>query len=274
MALHHRGDTYMAGYVNGDLAADEGSQATAVAAAAPVVRLTDLNEELGGTRILNGISFEVRPAEIFGLLGVNGAGKTTTLRVISTLLYPDAGTAQVAGFDVESRPREVRRQLGVVTAALGVYPRLTAFENIAYFGALHGLKREPLRRRVLEMVELLEMGEFVHRRAGLLSSGELQKTAIARALVHDPPVLIFDEPTSNLDVLASRTVRNVMSWAREQGKAVIFSTHILHDAERLCDRVVIIHGGRVVAEGTPLVLKERTGTTDLEDALVALISEE
>ena len=228
-----------------------------------------LEKALGSNKVLRGISFEARSGEIFGLLGPNGAGKTTTLRVICTLLAPDAGSVEVLGFDTRTAPQDVRRRVGVVTAEFGVYPRLTARENIAYFAELSGVLDGELKRRVDSVIERLDMGSFARQRAESLSSGQKQKVAIARAIVHDPPVLMFDEPTSNLDVLASREIRQFMVESRGRGKCVIFSTHILHDAERLCDRVTIIHQGRVVASGP--TAEVRGAHQDLEDAFLTLV---
>ena len=229
------------------------------------VSVDRLEKTLGTNKVLGGISFEAKSGEIFGLLGPNGAGKTTTLRTICTLLAPDAGKVAVLGFDTMSQPDEVRRRVGVVTADIGVYPRLSARENIAYFAELSG----ELNRRVESVVARLDMGSFVSQRAESLSSGQKQKVAIARAIVHDPEVLMFDEPTSNLDVLASREIRQFMVESRDRGKCVIFSTHVLHDAERLCDRVTILHQGKVVATGTPEEV--RGGHRDLEDAFLELV---
>jgi sodium transport system ATP-binding protein len=233
------------------------------------VNVGRLEKSLGPNKVLRGISFEAHSGEIFGLLGPNGAGKTTTLRVICTLLTPDAGSVEVLGFDTRSAPQEVRRRVGVVTAEFGVYPRLTARENIAYFAELSGVLDGEIRRRVDSVVERLDMGAFVKQRAETLSSGQKQKVAIARAIVHDPPVLMFDEPTSNLDVLASREIRQFMVESKSRGKCVIFSTHVLHDAERLCDRVTIIHQGRVVASGPTADV--RGGFQDLEDSFLSLV---
>jgi len=243
------------------------------------VRVDRLEKTLGSNRVLRGISFEAHSGEIFGLLGPNGAGKTTTLRVICTLLAPDTGSVEVLGFDTRSAPQEVRRRVGVVTAEFGVYPRLTARENIAYFAQLSGVgrareERTPgldgeLARKVDAVIERLDIGSFAKQRAETLSSGQKQKVAIARAIVHDPPVLMFDEPTSNLDVLASREIRQFMVESKGRGKCVIFSTHVLHDAERLCDRVTIIHQGRVVASGS--TAEVRGGFQDLEDSFLSLV---
>ena len=233
------------------------------------VRVDRLVKQLGTNKVLRGITFGARAGEIFGLLGPNGAGKTTTLRIISTLLAPDAGTVEVLGFDTRTAPQEVRRRVGVVTADIGVYPRLTARENIAYFAELTGVLDGDLGRRIDAVVDRLDMASFANQRAETLSSGQKQKVAIARAIVHDPPLLMFDEPTSNLDVLASREIRGFMVESRGRGKCVIFSTHVLHDAERLCDRVTIIHQGRVVASGT--TAEVRGSHQDLEDSFLALV---
>jgi len=236
---------------------------------AAAVKVDRLEKTLGANKVLRGISFEAHSGEIFGLLGPNGAGKTTTLRLICTLLAPDAGSVDVLGFDTRTAPQEVRRRVGVVTAEIGVYPRLSARENIAYFAELSGVVDGELKRKVDMVIERLDMGSFAAQRAESLSSGQKQTVAIGRAIVHDPPVLMFDEPTSNLDVLASREIRQFMVESKGRGKCVIFSTHVLHDAERLCDRVTIIHQGRVVAGGPTADVR---GTHhDLEDSFLALV---
>ncbi len=233
------------------------------------VRVDRLEKQLGPNKVLRGISFGARSGEIFGLLGPNGAGKTTTLRVICTLLAPDAGSVEVLGFDTRTAPQEVRRRVGVVTAEIGVYPRLTARENIRYFAELAGVLDGQVGKHVDAVIDRLDMQSFAGQRAESLSSGQKQKVAIARAIVHDPPVLMFDEPTSNLDVLASREVREFMVESKARGKCVIFSTHVLHDAERLCDRVTIIHEGRVVASGA--TAEVRGSFHDLEDSFLSLV---
>jgi sodium transport system ATP-binding protein len=233
------------------------------------VTVERLEKSLGSNKVLRGISFEARSGEIFGLLGPNGAGKTTTLRVICTLLAPDSGAVDVLGFDTRVAPQEVRQRVGVVTAEIGVYPRLSARENIAYFAELSGVTNGDLRTKVATVIDRLGIGAFADQRAESLSSGQKQKVAIARAIVHDPPVLMFDEPTSNLDVLASRDIREFMVESRGRGKCVIFSTHVMHDAERLCDRVTIIHEGQVVASGPTSEVKG--AKRDLEDAFLALV---
>jgi sodium transport system ATP-binding protein len=234
------------------------------------VRVDRLEKTLGKNKVLRGISLEANSGEIFGLLGPNGAGKTTTLRIVCTLLSPDAGAVEVLGFDTRTAAEEVRRRVGVVTADIGVYPRLSARENIAYFAELSGVSGGELGRRVDAVIERLDMGSFAQQRAESLSSGQKQKVAIARAIVHDPEILMFDEPTSNLDVLASREIRDFMVEARARGKCVIFSTHVLHDAERLCDRVTILHEGNVVATGP--TAEVRGAHRDLEDAFLELVA--
>jgi sodium transport system ATP-binding protein len=233
------------------------------------VTVERLEKTLGANKVLRGISFDAKAGEIFGLLGPNGAGKTTTLRIICTLLAPDAGTVEVLGFSTRTAPEEVRRRIGVVTADIGVYARLSARENIAYFAELSGVLDGDLARRVDGVIERLDMGSFAKQRAESLSSGQKQKVAIARAIVHDPEVLMFDEPTSNLDVLASKEIREFMVESKSRGKCVIFSTHVMHDAERLCDQVTILHQGRVVASGP--TAEVRAEHRNLEDAFLTLV---
>jgi sodium transport system ATP-binding protein len=233
------------------------------------VTVERLEKTLGPNKVLGGISFKAGAGEIFGLLGPNGAGKTTTLRIICTLLAPDAGSVDVLGFNTQVAPEEVRRRIGVVTADIGVYPRLSARENITYFAELSGVHDGDLAKRVNSVIDRLDMAPFARQRAESLSSGQKQKVAIARAIVHDPEVLMFDEPTSNLDVLASKEIRDFMVESKVRGKCVIFSTHVLHDAERLCDRVTILHEGLVVASGS--TAEVRGAHRDLEDAFLELV---
>ena len=233
------------------------------------VAVDRVEKTLGKNKVLRAISLEARAGEIFGLLGPNGAGKTTTLRVICTLLAPDSGSVKVLGFDTRSAPEEVRRRVGVVTADIGVYARLSARENITYFAELSGVRESEVKGRVDAVINRLGMASFANQRADSLSSGQKQKVAIGRAIVHDPEVLMFDEPTSNLDVLASREIREFMVESRGRGRCVIFSTHVLHDAERLCDRVTILHEGSVVATGT--TSEVRGAHLDLEEAFLELV---
>ncbi|MDD5039934.1 MAG: ATP-binding cassette domain-containing protein [Patescibacteria group bacterium] len=225
----------------------------------------------GAVAAVDGVSFQADAGEIFGLLGPNGAGKTTTIRIIATVLDSTAGTARVAGFDILEHAPEVRTNIGLLTTDIGLYDRFTGRENLRYFGELYGILPAVLEPRINELVGSLMMASFIDRRAGKYSTGMKQKVAIARAVIHDPKVIIFDEPTSGLDVLAAQAVVQFMQHAREQGKCVILSTHIMHDAERLCDRVAIIHQGKLIKLGTVHSIREETGTHSLEDAFLKII---
>ena len=217
------------------------------------------------------VSFRCQPGKIYGLLGVNGAGKTTCLRLLSTILRPTAGTANVAGHDIVAAPQAVRARVGFLSTATALYDRLTAHEFVEYFGRLNGLAENILRERVDSLFTLLEMEEFRDRRCAKLSTGMKQKVSIARALVHDPAVMIFDEPTLGLDVLTARTIVGFIRDCRARGKTVIFSSHVMSEVEKLCDVVGIIHDGRLLAEGTVAQLRERTGLADLEDVFVKIV---
>jgi sodium transport system ATP-binding protein len=225
----------------------------------------------GVVRAVDGVSFRAEAGHVFGLLGPNGAGKTTTMRMLATTVTPTSGTASVAGFDIRRDPIAVRRHIGVLTTSIGLYARLTARENVAYYASLYGMDPSAADRRIDALFKLLDMGEFADRRADNFSTGMKQKVAIARAVVHDPPVMIFDEPTAGLDVMASRTVVEFIRAARDAGKCVILSTHIMREVEKLCDTACIIYQGRVVASGTPGDLVRRTGQDDLEDAFLSLV---
>jgi sodium transport system ATP-binding protein len=236
-----------------------------------MVAVTGLTKQFKKVLAVDGVSFEAKAGEIFGLLGPNGAGKTTTLRMLATTLKPTGGTAVIAGHDVVSHPEEVRRKIGVLTASIGLYGRLTARENVAYFGRLHGMTDLQIKVGLDEIIEVLEMKDFADRRAENFSTGMKQKVAIARAIIHDPPVLMLDEPTSGLDVLGSQTVEKFMALARVRGKCVLFSTHLMWTAEKLCDRAAIVHQGKIVAVDTVAELMKRTDAGDLEEAFVRLI---
>ena len=223
------------------------------------------------TVAVDGVSFHCNNGEVLGLLGPNGAGKTTTLRILATILKPTSGTVVVAGCDVVANPDGVRRSLGYVSASTGVYERLTARETLIYYGRLHGMDEGALQRRADEVIAFLSMGDFQSRLCGRLSSGQRQKVSLARAIIHDPKVLILDEPTANLDVLVARNVLEFVERTKAAGRAVMLSTHLFHEAERLCDRVVVIHRGRVLAAGTCQELKDRTSTKSLEDAFFELV---
>lgn len=216
------------------------------------------------------VSFTCAPGEIYGLLGANGAGKTTTLRVLATMLRPSSGTASIGGHDVTAQPEQARRCLGFLSTATALYARLTAFEMVQYFGRLHGLSDDVIASRADALFGKLDMNEFRDRRCEKLSTGQKQKVSIARTLIHDPPVMIFDEPTNGLDVMSARTIVGFVRDCRAAGKSVVYSTHIMSEADRLCDRIGIIHAGQLLAEGTPAELKSAHGG-DLEDAFVAVV---
>lgn len=236
------------------------------------IKVQNLVKEYGsGFRAVDDVSFEVAQGETFGLLGPNGAGKTTIIRTISTILSFSSGKIEVLGLDNRENAEKVRKNIGILTTDTGAYERFTGRENLRYFGELYGLEKNALKKRIDELSDLLDMKEFIDKRAGKYSTGMKQKLAIARSVIHDPRVIIFDEPTSGLDVLASQTVRNFMRHSKDLGKSVIFSTHQMHDAEKLCDRVIIIHKGRTVAYGSVDDLEIKTGAGDLEDAFLKLV---
>jgi sodium transport system ATP-binding protein len=220
---------------------------------------------------VNGVSFHARAGEILGLLGPNGAGKTTTLRILCTLLKPTAGTARVAGFDVVTEADQVRRHVGFLSATTGVYDRMTAREMVEYYGRLNGLAGERLNSRIKELFDALGMHDIRNVRGSKMSTGQKQKVSIARALVHDPPVLILDEPTNGLDVLVQRSVLQQVKSLGERGKCVVYSTHIFREVEKICDRVAIIHRGKVLDVGTLAELRERHHENDLEELFFGLI---
>lgn len=220
------------------------------------------------------VSFRVQPGQIYGLLGANGAGKTTTLRMLATLLTPSEGSASVAGFDVKTNPDAVRAQVGFLAASTALYGRLTARETIAYFGELNGLSRNTIDERTAQLSRELEMEEFLDRRVEKFSTGMKQKVSIARTLIHDPAVMIFDEPTLGLDVLAARTIVRFIRECRNRGKTVIYSTHVMSEVEKLCDVIGIVHGGQLRAEGTLTQLKEQYRQTDMEEIFVNAVGGE
>lgn len=227
----------------------------------------------GEVRAVNGVSFRCEPGRIYGLLGANGAGKTTTLRLLATLLRPNSGTALVAGCDVVREAEQVRARVGFLSSQ-ALYGRLTARETVAYFGRLNGLSEAALAARIRELFATLGIDEFADRRCDKLSTGMKQKVSIARTLVHDPPVMIFDEPTLGLDVMTARVIVRFIRDCREKGRTVILSTHVMSEAEKLCDRIGIIDQGCLRAEGTLEELRARHGATDLEDVFVRAVGGE
>ena len=228
----------------------------------------------GGIHAVEDVSFRVGPGQIYGLLGANGAGKTTTLRLLATLLRPTSGTAVVAGHDICDAPGAVRAQVGFLATTTALYGRLTAREMIAYFGWLNGLAEPEIERRILRLADELEMHEFLDRRCEKFSTGMKQKTAIARTLIHDPAVMIFDEPTLGLDVMTARSVLRFVRECRARGKTVIYSTHVMSEVEKLCDVVGIIHDGRLLAEGSVAALAQQTCERDMEEIFVKLVTAE
>lgn len=229
------------------------------------------DKKRGEVRAVNDVSFICKPGQIYGLLGANGAGKTTTLRMLATILEPTDGTARVAGFDLMKDPENVRANVGFLSTATALYGRLTAQEMVEYFGRLYGLDDPTIERRIDQIFARLEMNDFRDRRCDKLSTGMKQKVSIARTLVHDPPVMIFDEPTLGLDVMAARTIVQFVRECRDHGKTVIFSTHIMSEVEKLCDHIGIIHDGKLLAEGTLTELRQKFGMQDLEDIFVSIV---
>jgi sodium transport system ATP-binding protein len=230
------------------------------------------DKKRGAIRAVDNLSFYCNPGEVYGLLGANGAGKTTALRLLATILSPTSGTARVAGFDICREPEKARRSLGFLSTATALYGRLTALEMVEYFGRLYGLDQTSARRRALTLFERLDINDFCDRRCEDLSTGMKQRVSIARTLVHDPPVMIFDEPTSGLDVISARTIVGFIRECRENGKTVVFSTHVMSEAEKLCDRIGIIHDGRLLAEGSLGELRLRYGHDDLEEIFMQVVS--
>jgi len=236
-----------------------------------VIEIKNLYKAFGSVVAVDGATFSARDGEITGLLGPNGAGKTTTLRCLYTLMQPDRGQVLVDGVDAAADPLAVRRNLGVLPDARGLYKRLTARENIAYFGRLHGLDDAVIRQRSAAAIAALDMADIADRRTEGFSQGQRVKTAIARALVHDPKNVILDEPTNGLDVMATRAMREFLLRLKSEGRCVLFSSHIMQEVAALCDRIVVIAKGRVVADDTAQALRERTREANLEDAFVKLI---
>jgi sodium transport system ATP-binding protein len=235
-----------------------------------VIEIRDLHKSFGAVKAVDGVSFSAADGQITGLLGPNGAGKTTTLRMLYTLMQPQSGQVLIDGIDAFTDTLAARQRLGVLPDARGLYKRLTARENIEYFAALHGLAPALARTRIDALVAALDMQDIAERRTEGFSQGQRVKTAIARALVHEPRNIVLDEPTNGLDVLATRGLRRFLQRLRAEGRCVLFSTHIMQEVAALCDRVVIIARGRVVAQGTPDELRAQAGESQLEEAFMRL----
>ncbi|MEW5738430.1 MAG: ABC transporter ATP-binding protein [Myxococcota bacterium] len=233
-----------------------------------VIEVQEIVRDFGAVRAVDGVSFDVQGGEVVGLLGPNGAGKTTTLRVLAGLLTPTSGKAALGGVDVHAHPQEARRHLGFLTASTGLYERLTGREVLTTFGRLQGLDEASLARRVDEVTQELELAPFLDQRCGALSSGQRQRISIGRAVVHDPPAYVLDEPTATLDPLASRDIIELVQRARARGKAVLFSTHRMEEAEHLCTRLLFVRGGKIVARGTSDELRRASGQGTLTGAFL------
>ncbi len=239
-----------------------------------MIEVRNLHKAFGAVKAVDGVSFAARDGEITGLLGPNGAGKTTTLRMLYTLMKPDQGAVLIDGIDAAADPLAVRRRLGVLPDARGLYKRLSARENIDYFARLQGLDAATRRTRIDELIAALDMADIAERHTEGFSQGQRVKTAIARALVHDPKNVILDEPTNGLDVMATRSMRTFMRKLKDEGRCVLFSSHIMQEVGALCDRIVVIAHGKVVADESPDALREQTGEASLEDAFVKIIGSE
>ncbi|MDB6166049.1 MAG: Sodium transport system ATP-binding protein [Lacunisphaera sp.] len=232
------------------------------------------DKKRGVITAVDNVSFSCRPGQIYGLLGANGAGKTTTLRLLATLLQPTSGSAKLAGFDAATDSDKVRANVGFLAASTALYGRLTAREMITYFGELNGLDAHAIKTRLDALADELDMRDFLDRRCDKFSTGMKQKTSIARTLIHDPAVMIFDEPTLGLDVMTARSIVKFVRDCRNRGKTVIYSTHVMSEVEKLCDVIGIIHAGRLVAEGTLAELRQRYGETDMEEIFVKAVGGE
>jgi len=239
-----------------------------------MIEVSDLKKYFGQVKAVDGVSFSAPDGKITGLLGPNGAGKSTTLRILYTAFEPDSGQATIDGLNVVQDKLAVRASIGVLTHGAGIYERLSARENIRYFGELHGMAGHPLDTRIDELAELLDMHDFIERRAKGFSQGQKTKVALARALVHSPKNVLLDEPTNGLDVMATRGLREVIRRLKSAGHCVLFSSHVMQEVAALCDEIVIIANGKIAASGSPDSLRESTGETNLEDAFVKAIGSE
>ena len=236
-----------------------------------MIVIEGLAKRYGAVQAVCGVSFQAEDGQVTGLLGPNGAGKTTTLRMLSSLVQPDAGCASIDGIDVQKQPQAALRRLGMLPDSRGLYPRLSTREHLEYFGALHGLRKSELAERILELSNLLDLQDILERRVSGFSQGERTKVAIARALVHGPHNVVLDEATNGLDVMSTRAMRTVIRKLADSGKCVLFSSHVMQEVSALCDRIVIFAHGRVVSEGSPDELRTRTGEDNLENAFVKII---
>ena len=238
-----------------------------------MIQCESLTKRFGEFTAVDHVSFEVGNGEVFGLLGPNGAGKTTTMRLLSTLLKPTSGTATVAGHDLLREPQKVRASIGVLPEDTGLYDRLTPREHLLYYGRLHRMPEDVLRKRGDELLDIMELKDRANTKVGDFSKGMKQKVALLRAFIHDPPVLLLDEPTAGLDVMSARSIHGFVDRFRKEGKAIMISTHNMTEAQKLCDRLAIIDHARIVAAGTVAELQKRTSQKDLESIFVQLVTE-
>lgn len=239
-----------------------------------MIEVQNLKKYFGKVKAVDGVSFNAEDGKITGLLGPNGAGKSTTLRVLYTAFEADSGTARIDGFDTAKDSIRVRASIGVLTHGAGIYERLSGRENIRYYGQLHGMKGTLLDSRIDELVDMLDMSDFIERRCKGFSQGQKTKIALARALVHKPKNVLLDEPTNGLDVMATRGLREVILKLKEAGHCVLFSSHVMQEVAALCDEIVIIANGQVAASGSPADIRQATGQENLEDAFVKAIGSE
>lgn len=239
-----------------------------------MIEVHNLEKRFGDVVAVQGVTFTARDGEITGLLGPNGAGKTTTMRMIGTLVTPDAGEARIDGVDLRRDPKQARTRLGVLPDLRGLYPRLTSREQIRYFGVLNGLVGDELDARVDSLLDQLDLRPLADRRVQGFSQGERTKVAIARALVHDPRNVLLDEPTNGLDVMSTRAMRDIVRALREEGRCVVYTSHVMQEVAAVCDRIVIVARGRVIAEGTPDALREQAGGIELEEAFVRIVAKD
>jgi len=238
-----------------------------------LIQCDSLTKRFGGFTAVDQVSFKVGNGEVFGLLGPNGAGKTTTMRLLSTVLRPTSGTASVAGYDLLREPQKVRASIGVLPEDTGLYDRLTAKEHLLYYGRLHGMPEDSLMKRSDELLEIMELTDRANTKVGDFSKGMKQKVALLRAFIHDPPVMLLDEPTAGLDVMSARSIHGFVERFRSQGKTIMISTHNMTEAQKICNRIAIIDHARVVASGTVEELQAKTSQRDLENIFVQLVTD-